>query len=81
MEISCTLFINVTLAVLLAISKNIFAKEHYDKQNIHSNRPDNSLVSIKDWFKLVSDPTTQCIESEKETLEGMCITLVHFECS
>ena len=70
MNISSTLFINGILAVLLAISKNTFTKEHYANQN---------LVSIKEWLKMVSDPNTKCIESESESSQGMSVKLHRYK--
>ena len=76
MKIASTPCIKVTLEVLLVLFQSIFARKQCDKP---SGQVDTSLISIKEWFKKISDPTTKCIESENEPEEGMIMYLVCFK--
>ena len=47
----------LSVVLLFVLNKNAYAKEH-EIENAKDG--ENSLISLKDWFEWVSDPTSKC---------------------
>ena len=67
MKDSIKLMFKFTVSIILFANVSFAAKEN--KNDIDKDGP-HPLISLKDWFEWVSDPTTKCEKYEDKVKPG-----------
>ena len=61
----------LAVVLLFVLNKNVCAKENEDAKNEKAKDETNTLISLKDWFEWVSDPTSKCRKYDDNLKIGM----------
>ena len=64
MFIGWKLVLKVAISILVISHKNVEGKEN-EEEDARIREANHPLISLKDWFQWVSDPTSKCEDSFK----------------
>ena len=78
MRDSFKIMFKFTVAIILFANVSFAAKENRNEIDKDGTHP---LISLKDWFEWVSDPTTKCEKYDDELKAGKIQCFISFNVS